>query len=85
MRQSGSFASSVRLPSSNLHLATRLPFLPCTHGFHAHAWKNRGPGFLLPPGFASAFLMLFQDDAEAFAHSEQNNLDIGNKSGMIEL
>jgi len=32
--------------------------------------------------------MLFRgirDDAEAFAHSELNNLDIWNKSGMIEV
>jgi hypothetical protein len=50
-----------------------------THG------KSADPGFLLPPGFSSELLMLFRDDAEDFAHSEQNNLDIWNKTGMIEV
>jgi len=35
--------------------------------------------------FFFCVLMLFRDDAEDFAHSEQNNLDIWNKSGMIEV
>jgi hypothetical protein len=41
--------------------------------------------FLLEEDFLISLLMLFRAQAEAFAQGEQNNLDIWNKTGMIEV